>query len=126
MLDFDDLALAEHDRAECEAADRQAALGELTDRVQLEIERDVMRVLSAGDLASGKVIAGEARGKNKGAAVKQDAVDMLFEACLDNTRNLKLLSELIALPVAIKLRQEIAKTHAAVNASIVAEARGLS
>lgn len=119
MLDYDDYALAKHDRAECEAADRQAAMDDLTDRVQREIEQDVMRVLSAGDLASGKVIAGEARGK-------QDAVDMLLEACLDNTRNLKLLSELIALPVAIKLRQEIAKTHAAINASIVAEARVLN
>lgn len=126
MRDYDDLALAEHDRAECEAAERSLALGELTDRVQLEIERDVMRVLSTGDLASGKVIAGEVQGKNKGVEVMQDAVDMFLESCLDNTRNLKLLSELIALPVAIKLRQEIAKTHAAVNASIVAAARGLA
>lgn len=49
MLDYDDLALAEHDRAECEAADREAAMDALTDRVQREIERDVMACTELDD-----------------------------------------------------------------------------
>ena len=127
-LDYDDLALAEHDRAECEAAARQAAMDVLTDRVQVEIERDVRAVLESGDLSAGKVIAGEvfSISGRKCREVQQDAIDMFMDACLDNVCNLKLLSELIASPAGQRLRDEIAETHAAINAQFVAEARGLA
>lgn len=126
-LDFDDLALAEHDRAECEAAERQAAMDALTDRVQVEIERDVRTVLEAGDLSSGKVIAGDVFGisSRKCREVQQSAIDAFMESVLDNQRNLGLLSKLIASPAGKELREAFAKTHAAINASLVAEARGL-
>ena len=123
-LDYDDLALAEHDRAECEAADRQAAMDALTDRVQVEIERDVMACTELGDLSKGFVTAGEAIG-GKAREVAQPAIDAFMESVLDNQRNLGLLSKLIASPAGKELREAFAKTHAAINASLVAEARGL-
>lgn len=126
-LDFDDLALAEHDRAECEAADRQAAMDALTDRVQVEIERDVMACTELGDLTKGFVTAGEVSAMTlKHREVAQPVIDAFLEAVIDNQRNLLILSKLIASPAGRELREAFAKTHAAINASIVAEARGLA
>lgn len=124
-LDYDDLALADHDRAECEAADREAAMDALTDRVQVEIERDVMACTELGDLTKGFVTAGEKMISGKAREVAQPAIDAFMESVLDNQRNLSLLSKLIASPAGKELREAFAKTHAAINASIVAEARGL-
>lgn len=126
MLDFDDLALAEHDRAECEAAERAAAMDALIDRVQLDIERDVMACTELGDLSKGFVTAGEAIGGGKSRELAQSAVDAFLESVMDNQRNLGLLSKLIASPAGKELREAFAKTHAAMNATAVAEARGLS
>ena len=125
MLDYDDYALAEHDRAECEAADREAAMDALTDRVQKELERDVMACTELGDLSKGFVTAGEVIGGGKSRELAQPAVDAFLESVMDNQRNLGLLSELIASPAGRELREAFAKTHAAIYASIVAEARGL-
>lgn len=124
-LDYDDLALAEHDRAECAAADREAAMDALTDRVQVEIERDVLACTELGDLTKGFVTAGENMISGKAREVAQPAIDAFMESVLDNQRNLGLLSKLIASPAGKELREAFAKTHAAINASIVAEARGL-
>jgi hypothetical protein len=124
-LDYDDYALAEHDRAECEADDRQAAMDALTDRVQREIERDVMACTELGDLSKGFVTAGERTLGGKVTEVAQPVVDAFLEAVIDNQRNLAILSKLIASPAGKELREAFAKTHAAINASIVAEARGL-
>lgn len=126
MLDFDDLALADHDRAECDAADREAAMDALTDRVQREIERDVMACTELGDLTKGFVTAGEKMISGKVREVAQPAIDAFLEAVMDNQRNLGLLSRLIASPAGCELREAFAKTHAAINATAVAEARGLS
>lgn len=124
-LDYDDLALAEHDRAECEAADRQAAMDALTDRVQVEIERDVMACTELGDLSKGFVTAGEKMISGKVREVAQPVIDAFLDAVMDNQRNLEILSRLIASPAGKELRESFAKTHAAINASLVAEARGL-
>ena len=124
-LDYDDLALAEHDRAECEADDRQAAMDALTDRVQVEIERDVMACTELGDLSKGVVTAGEKMISGKVREVAQPVIDAFLEAVMDNQRNLEILSRLIASPAGKELRESFAKTHAAINASLVAEARGL-
>lgn len=124
-LDYDDLALADHDRAECEAADREAAMDALTDRVQVEIERGVMACTELGDLSKGFVTAGEKMISGKAREVAQPAIDAFLEAVIDNQRNLGLLSKLIASPAGKELREAFAKTHAAINASLVAEARGL-
>lgn len=126
MLDFDDLALAERDRAECEAADRESAMDALTDRVQREIERDVMACTELGDLSKGFVTAGETYIGGKVREVAQPAIDAFLESVMDNQRNLGLLSKLIASPAGKELREAFAKTHAANNATAVAEARGLS
>lgn len=126
MLDFDDLALAEHDRAECEAADREAAVDALTDRVQREIERDVMACTELGDLSKGFVTAGERTLGGKVTEVAQPAIEAFMNVVTDNQRNLAILSKLIASPAGRELREAFAKTHAAINATAVAEARGLS
>ena len=125
MLDFDDLALAEHDRAECEAADREAAMDALTDRVQREIERDVMACTELGDLSKGFVTAGERTLGGKVTEVAQPAIEAFMNVVTDNQRNLAILSKLIASPAGRELREAFAKTHAAINATAVAEARGL-
>ena len=125
MLDFDDLALADHDRAECEAADREAAMDALTDRVQREIERDVMACTELGDLSKGFVTAGERTLGGKVTEVAQPVVDAFLDAVTDNQRNLTILSKLIASPAGREFREAFAKTHAAIHASDVAEARGL-
>ena len=125
MIDYDDYALAKHDRAECEAADRQAAIDALTDRVQREIERDVMACTELGDLSKGFVTAGECYGGGKSREVAQSAIDAFMESVLDNQRNLAILSRLIASPAGRELREAFAKTHAAINATAVAEARGM-
>ena len=125
LLDYDDLALADHDRAECEAADREAAMDALTDRVQVEIERDVMACTELGDLTKGFVTAGEKMISGKAREVAQPAIDAFLDAVMDNQRNLLILSQLIASPAGKELREAFAKTHAAINASLVAEARGL-
>ena len=125
MLDYDDYALAKHDRAECEAADRESAIADLIDRVQLEIERDVMACTEMGDLSKGFVTAGECYGGGKSREVAQPVVDAFLDAVMDNHRNLLLLSRLIASPAGRELREAFAKTHAAINATAVAEARGL-
>ena len=126
MLDYDDLALAEHDRAECEAADREAAVDALTDRVQREIERDVMACTELGDLSKGFVTAGERTLGGKVTEVAQPAIEAFMNVVTDNQRNLAILSKLIASPAGRELREAFAKTHAAINATAVAEARGLS
>lgn len=126
-LDYDDLALAEHDRAECEADDRQAAMDALTDRVQVEIERDVLACTELGDLSKGFVTAGEVSAMTlKHREVAQPVIDAFLEAVIDNQRNLLILSQLIASPAGKELREAFAKTHAAMNATAVAEARGLA
>lgn len=127
FLDYDDLALAEHDRAECEEADRKAAMDALIDRVQVEIERDVMACTELGDLTKGFVTAGEVSAMTlKHREVAQPVIDAFLEAVIENQRNLLILSRLIASPAGRELREAFAKTHAAINASIVAEARGLA
>lgn len=126
MLDYDDYALAKHDRAECDAADREAAMDALTDRVQREIERDVMACTELGDLSKGFVTAGECYGGGKSREVAQPVVDAFLDAVMDNERNLAILSRLIASPAGRELREAFAKTHAAINATAVAEARGLN
>ena len=127
FLDYDDLALAEHDRAECEEADRKAAMDALIDRVQVEIERDVMACTELGDLTKGFVTAGEVSAMTlKHREVAQPVIDAFLEAVIENQRNLLILPRLIASPAGRQLREAFAKTHAAINASIVAEARGLA
>ena len=125
-LDYDDYALAENDLAECEAADRQAAMDALTDRVQVEIERDVMACTELGDLSKGFVTAGEVIGGGKSREVAQPVVDAFLDAVMDNQRNLDILSKLIASPAGREFREAFSKTHAAIHASDVAEARGLN
>lgn len=125
MLDYDDLALAEHDRAECEAADRESAMDALTDRVQVEIERDVLACTELGDLSKGFVTAGSVCAMSlKRREFAQPVVEAFMEAVIDNQRNLLILSRLIASPAGKELREAFAKTHAAINATAVAEARG--
>lgn len=125
-LDYDDYALAQHERAEDEAAARQEAMDKLIDRVQVEIERDVLACTELGDLTKGFVTAGEVSAMTlKHREVAQPVIDAFLEAVIDNQRNLGLLSKLIASPEGKELREAFAKTHAAINASIVAEARGL-
>lgn len=124
-LDYDDYALAQHERAEDEAAARQEAMDKLIDRVQVEIERDVLACTELGDLTKGFVTAGERLISGKHREVAQPVVDAFLEAVMDNHRNLLILSQLIASPAGKELREAFAKTHAAINASIVAEARGL-
>lgn len=126
LLDYDDYALAQHERAEDEAAARQEAMSKLIDRVQVEIERDVMACTELGNLSKGFVTAGEVSAMTlKPREVAQSAVDAFLDAVMDNQRNLGLLSKLIASPAGKELREAFAKTHAAINASLVAEARGL-
>lgn len=126
MLDYDDYALAKHDRDECEAADREAAMDDLTDRVQREIEQDVMACTELGDLSKGFVTAGERTLGGKVTEVAQPVVDAFLDAVMDNQRNLAILSKLIASPAGREFREAFAKTHAAINATAVAEARGLN
>lgn len=126
MLDYDDYALAEHDRDECEADDREAAMDALTDRVQREIEQDVMACTELGDLSKGFVTAGEVIGGGKSREVAQPVVDAFLDAVMDNQRNLDILSKLIASPAGREFREAFAKTHAAIHASDVAESRGLN
>lgn len=125
LLDYDDYALIQHERAEDEAAARQEAMDKLTDRVQVEIERDVMACTELGDLSKGFVTAGEKMISGKVREVAQPVIDAFLEAVMDNQRNLEILSRLIASPAGKELRESFAKTHAAINASLVAEARGL-
>ena len=126
MLDYDDYALAKHDRDECEAAEREDAMDALTDRVQREIEQDVISCTELGDLSKGFVTAGEVIGGGKYREVAQPVVDAFLDAVMDNQRNLAILSKLIASPAGREFREAFAKTHAAIHASDVAEARGLS
>lgn len=126
LLDYDDYALAQHERAEDEAAARQEAMNKLIDRVQVEIERDVMACTELGDLTKGFVTAGEVCAMSwKAREVAQPVVEAFMESVMDNQRNLLILSKLIASPAGKELREAFAKTHAAINASLVAEARGL-
>lgn len=124
-LDYDDYALAQHERAEDEAAARQEAMDKLIDRVQVEIERDVMACTELGDLSKGFVTAGEKMISGKVREVAQPVIDAFLDAVMDNQRNLEILSRLIASAAGKELRESFAKTHAAINASLVAEARGL-
>ena len=126
MLDYDDYALAKHDRAECEAADRQSAMDALTDRVQREIEQDVMSCTELGDLSRGFVTAGERTLGGKVTEVAQPAIEAFMNVVTDNQRNLAILSKLIASPAGREFREAFAKTHAAIHASDVAEARGFN
>lgn len=117
---------AKRDAESCMASDVIDAMDALTTKVHDEIVRDVLACTELGDLSKGFVTAGDVCAMSrKSREVAQPVRDALLDAVIDNPANLKLLSELIASPAGEALRKAFAQTHASINASLVAEARGL-
>lgn len=120
MLDYDDLALAEHDRAECEAADREAAMDALTDKKWAEIEQVMyLQLVQPGSWDEEYPIARIIKGKTVESAC---CFSELIAEHLESERFTRLLAELIASPSGNLVRASLAQLHAAAHAHNLAQA----
>lgn len=120
MLDYDDYALAEHDRAECEASDRKDAMDALTDKKWAQIEQQVYLTLSSQFAYDDEFIVARTL-KGKQVASRCCFKEIILEH-IESERLERLLADLIATPAGAKVRAALAQLHAAAHAHNLAQA----